>query len=273
MPTPEQAELKKVDWNEPANRERYMQMQEELKSEAMHMVGWTVAGGVLGRLAGGLINGARALRARFRPPPKVTPAPIEEAATPAPPKVTPAPIEEVPTPAIRRPKDYTGVFQTDKGLAELGRDLALPRRVTDLSALRGKDVVDIGGGGGQLVRELREVGARAHAVDLQAGAFRARGLKNNDHFIQGDATQLPIASGSQDVAYSNWSVFYYEKDSEILTRALSEVSRVLRPGGEARLVGVDPATLRLLDRVPELEVVSEAPMLHGISPALVLRKR
>jgi ubiquinone/menaquinone biosynthesis C-methylase UbiE len=102
---------------------------------------------------------------------------------------------------------------------------------------RGRDVLEIGVGLGSDFMRFVEAGANASGVDLTEASValvRRRlelgGLAAN--VMVGDAEQLPFADESFDLVYS-WGVLHHTPDTE---RALAEVRRVLRQGGEARIM-------------------------------------
>ncbi len=98
----------------------------------------------------------------------------------------------------------------------------------------GKRVLEIGvGAGSDFINWVRS-GATATGIDLtETGVDLTRerltleGLRAEVQ--QGDAEQLPFAADSFDIVYS-WGVLHHSPDT---ARAVSEVKRVLRPGGIA----------------------------------------
>jgi SAM-dependent methyltransferase len=117
--------------------------------------------------------------------------------------------------------------------------LALPREVTtDLATLErlaspaGKDVVDIGCGGGGLARALAARGSRVVGVEIsddQLAAARAADDGRGPRYVVGTAQELPLPDASVDVAIFMRTLHHVPIDD--LGRALSEGRRVLRPGG------------------------------------------
>jgi ubiquinone/menaquinone biosynthesis C-methylase UbiE len=98
-----------------------------------------------------------------------------------------------------------------------------------VSELEGNDsVIDIGCGEGQIARALSAVGCRVTAVDptpLHIETARARG--GGVTYLLGDASHLPVGDSSQDAAVA-CLVFEHIDDLE---GAVSEIARVLKPGG------------------------------------------
>ncbi len=108
----------------------------------------------------------------------------------------------------------------------------------------GLDVLDVGCGQGiDLVRYAR-AGARVTGIDLtprHAELARehlaAHGLEGT--VVLGDAEQLPFADASFDRVSSN-GVLHHTPNIEA---ALREIRRVLRPGGEARIIVYNRSSL------------------------------
>lgn len=117
-------------------------------------------------------------------------------------------------------------------LDELEIDLALP-------FVQDREVVEIGCGTGLLLRRFREVAKRAVGVDLSTGMLeraRARGLE----VVEGSAERLPLETASFDVALS-FKTLPHVPD---LRRALSEMARVVRPGGVLIAEVYNPRSMR-----------------------------
>jgi ubiquinone/menaquinone biosynthesis C-methylase UbiE len=101
----------------------------------------------------------------------------------------------------------------------------------------GLDVLDVGCGQGIDVVEYASAGARATGVDLTPrhvelarGHVEALGLAAS--VVQGDVEQLPFEDACFDLVASN-GVLHHTPD---MPAALREIRRVLRPGGEARII-------------------------------------
>jgi ubiquinone/menaquinone biosynthesis C-methylase UbiE len=96
----------------------------------------------------------------------------------------------------------------------------------------GKDVVDIGCGGGALVRELTARGARVVGVEVSEGQLAAA-LALDDgrgaRYVVAEAQRLPLESSSADVAVFMRTLHHVPLES--LLDALSEGRRVVRPDG------------------------------------------
>ena len=99
---------------------------------------------------------------------------------------------------------------------------------------RGLRVLEIGRGCGSEAELFARAGTDYTALDLTNAAvsitrrrFQLLGLKGR--FIQGDAENLPFASGSFDLVYSH-GVLHHTPDT---LRTIREIYRVLSPGGLA----------------------------------------
>lgn len=101
----------------------------------------------------------------------------------------------------------------------------------------GLDALDVGCGQGIDLVEYARAGARATGIDLTPrhvelarGHIEAMGLEAS--VLEGDAERLPFADSSFDRVSSN-GVLHHTPD---MPAALREIRRVLRPGGEARII-------------------------------------
>lgn len=97
----------------------------------------------------------------------------------------------------------------------------------------GQRVLEVGFGSGVSFFNLRDLYAEIHGIDLTAnidevtGFFRARGIET--HLRQGDVRRLPHEDGFFDSVLMI-SILEHLRPEDLL-QALSEVRRVLRPGG------------------------------------------
>jgi SAM-dependent methyltransferase len=101
----------------------------------------------------------------------------------------------------------------------------------------GKKVLEIGVGLGADHQCFAQAGAELYGVDLTKRAVehtvrRLGAFGLTSHVCVGDAEALAYADASFDVVYS-WGVIHHSPDT---ARAVSEIWRVLREGGEARIM-------------------------------------
>ena len=115
-----------------------------------------------------------------------------------------------------------------------GLDEADARLLGEAGALRGRTVLEIGAGAAQCSRWLTAQGARPIALDLSHRQLQ-HSLRIDQGLglapvplVQADATVLPFADLSFDLACSAYGAVPFAADTAKLMR---EVHRVLRPGG------------------------------------------
>ncbi len=119
--------------------------------------------------------------------------------------------------------------------------VARRREFLEFLALRpGERVLHVGCGPGFLAAEMADaVGAtrRVCGVDLSDSMLAIARARCGDRveFVSGDATRLPLGDSEFDVAVAT-QVYEYVSDLEA---ALTELHRVLRPGGRALIVDTD----------------------------------
>lgn len=95
--------------------------------------------------------------------------------------------------------------------------------------LGGMAVLDVAGGDGYWAGQARRRGARAVCIDLsRAKMMFGRGLANAPELVAADALRLPFADGAFDRVMSICAIEHFDDGG----RALDEMARVLRPGGE-----------------------------------------
>ena len=96
-------------------------------------------------------------------------------------------------------------------------------------------LVDVGCGTGRCSAALADLGWDVTGIDLSddmLGRARARGVR----VVQADAAALPFDDGSFDAAVSMLT----HTDFDEFAPTVSEIARVLRPGGRFVYVGVHP---------------------------------
>lgn len=113
------------------------------------------------------------------------------------------------------------------------RDEPFIHEVAQFTRHRGRDVLEVGVGAGTDHLQFARAGAVCHGVDLTQAAIdltsrrlELEGLTSDLRRV--DAEELPFDEGTFDVVYS-WGVIHHSDKPE---RIVSEIHRVLRPGGE-----------------------------------------
>jgi ubiquinone/menaquinone biosynthesis C-methylase UbiE len=107
----------------------------------------------------------------------------------------------------------------------------------DYVGTRGLDVLDVGCGQGIDVARYAQAGANVTGVDItprhvELAIHHLEGLGLDARIVPGDAERLPFDDTSFHRVSSN-GVLHHTPD---MPAALREVLRVLRPGGEARII-------------------------------------
>lgn len=99
-----------------------------------------------------------------------------------------------------------------------------------MEAAKPRSVIDIGCGTGPLVAEFVRLGVTATGIDSSPGALEAaRRRAPMATFHLGSVVSIPLPDASMDAATLIETVEHL--DDDILTGALAEARRVLRPGG------------------------------------------
>ena len=107
----------------------------------------------------------------------------------------------------------------------------------DYGKYAGRDVLEIGVGGGADYIKFLRAGARITGIDLTEAAVgfvrtRLEGMSLKGDVRVADAEKLSFADATFDLVYS-YGVLHHSPDT---ARALAEAHRVLRPGGELKVM-------------------------------------
>ncbi|MCC7417770.1 MAG: class I SAM-dependent methyltransferase [Acidobacteria bacterium] len=117
-----------------------------------------------------------------------------------------------------------------EGLVLRSREkIAQIERVVDLASI-GR-ALELGAWDGMVAAALKIRGVAVAALDVSMGGVDARARAAGVSFLQSDACDIALASGSIDLVYSFASFEHFPRPD----RCLSEIERVLRPGGYAFL--------------------------------------
>jgi SAM-dependent methyltransferase len=101
-------------------------------------------------------------------------------------------------------------------------------------------ICDLGCGPGHVARYLHENGADVFGIDLSSGMVEQARLKNPDiPFDQGDMRALDLADGALGGIVALYSIIHISRED--VTAVLSELRRVMRPGGKL-LIGFHKGT-------------------------------
>ncbi|HUF33328.1 MAG TPA: ubiquinone/menaquinone biosynthesis methyltransferase [Acidimicrobiales bacterium] len=110
------------------------------------------------------------------------------------------------------------------------------RAVAALALPPGATVLDLAAGTGDLCRDLQRAGHRPVGVDLSYGMLAA--ARTTAPLVHGDALRLPVADGIADGVTCGFAL----RNFVDLRAFLTEVGRVVRPGGRIALLEVaEPA--------------------------------
>jgi ubiquinone/menaquinone biosynthesis C-methylase UbiE len=102
------------------------------------------------------------------------------------------------------------------------------------------NVLDLGCGTGRLLERLATEfpDLRATGLDLSPQMLRVARQKNRHHprliYVEGKAESLPFADGQFDAVFNTISFLHYSEPKQVL----SEVARVIAPGGKFYLVDI-----------------------------------
>jgi ubiquinone/menaquinone biosynthesis C-methylase UbiE len=102
---------------------------------------------------------------------------------------------------------------------------------------RGKRILEVGCGCGTDLLQFARAGAEVHAIDLSPHSAALAKQRLNLYGLKGeiqeaDAEHLPFPDGYFDLVYS-WGVLHHTPDT---AAAVKEVHRVLKPGGQIRVM-------------------------------------
>ena len=114
------------------------------------------------------------------------------------------------------------------------------RSIAALGLPAGSTVLDLACGTGDLCRELTKAGMRPIGADLSFGMLAA--ARTEAPLVHGDALRLPLPTGAVDGVTCGFAL----RNFVDLGAFLSEVGRVVRPGGRIALLEVAEPPNRVL---------------------------
>jgi demethylmenaquinone methyltransferase/2-methoxy-6-polyprenyl-1,4-benzoquinol methylase len=117
-------------------------------------------------------------------------------------------------------------------LLSYGQDRRWKRRLVALAPLRpGIRALDLACGTGDIAYALQACGARGVGLDITLRMVELARAKeftaSKPHFLVGDMMALPFPDSSFDLVTTGYGI----RNVPVIARALSEIRRVLRPGG------------------------------------------
>lgn len=102
--------------------------------------------------------------------------------------------------------------------------------------------LDAGCGTGRYGNFLQSIGHKVTGVDIsEEMLIQARSRNKNANFIQGNLTKLPLDSESFDLVICSLALTHFQQIDQVLT----ELSRVVRPGGHIILSDIHPWLVEL----------------------------
>jgi ubiquinone/menaquinone biosynthesis C-methylase UbiE len=134
-------------------------------------------------------------------------------------------------------------FFREHSRVRYGREPHIPQ-FAEFESWKGRRVLEIGAGIGADFTRFLQAGARIAGLDISFRSLRlARrnaALAGADApLVQADAESIPFAASSFDLVYA-WGVLHHTSNP---ARALAEIHRVLKPGGECRAMLYHRASL------------------------------
>lgn len=117
----------------------------------------------------------------------------------------------------------------------------IAEQILDRCGIRSGRCLDVGSGPGSLGIALAQASdlavtlldASSEMIEIAEENIRERGLSGRISLIAGDVHDIPLPPDSVDLVVSRGSIFFWED----LTRAFSEIYRVLAPGGKTYIGG------------------------------------
>jgi demethylmenaquinone methyltransferase/2-methoxy-6-polyprenyl-1,4-benzoquinol methylase len=174
-------------------------------------------------------------------------------------KESPRPVSDLPDPQAPDPKQVRRMFDrladgydAFNAWASLGLDRRWRKALLEeLRAGNPRTILDLGTGTGDLIAGS-SFGGFWMGLDLSLPMLRKASAKcgpERSAFFQAGAAAIPVASGSVDAVVS---AFVLRNVKKILPEVLSEILRILKPGGRALLLEMyapDHAALNALHRI------------------------
>ena len=130
-------------------------------------------------------------------------------------------------------KYLSSVYDIVAKISMLGQYNRLRRQLLGkITITKGKRILDLGSGTGYLGEKLSP--ADVVSVDISIDMLRRARLKSKGEFVVADAHRLPFKEGRFDAVVSSFAMHEVARPFEVL----SEMFRILRPGGEIAVMDV-----------------------------------
>ncbi|MFC0216679.1 class I SAM-dependent methyltransferase [Paenibacillus chartarius] len=145
--------------------------------------------------------------------------------------------------------NHTHIYEREAGKYDelVSKQPDVSMALQSLCSIAGKEVIELGAGAGRLTVPLARLARTVAAFDasdamlrLAAAKLRQEGLAN--WTVQtADHRAIPAETGSADVLVAGWTIGYIANSTvpsgmQNLAAVMSEVQRVLRPGGTALII-------------------------------------
>jgi demethylmenaquinone methyltransferase / 2-methoxy-6-polyprenyl-1,4-benzoquinol methylase len=142
----------------------------------------------------------------------------------------------IPPEGVRRMFDRIApVYDPMNRLMTAGLDRRWRRETAAAVVQPGDRVLDVCCGTGDLALAASDAGGRVTGLDFSAPMLeRARGKSSEIEWIEGDALALPFADGSFDAVTIGFGL----RNLPNVERGLTELRRVLRPGGRLAILEI-----------------------------------
>jgi demethylmenaquinone methyltransferase/2-methoxy-6-polyprenyl-1,4-benzoquinol methylase len=151
-------------------------------------------------------------------------------------------------------------------LMTFGMDFRWRKMVAQRAAAMGDRVLDVATGTGDVAFEIRAMGAReVTGLDfspemIAAANTKARARESGIAFLVGDAMALPFADDTFDAC----TVSFGLRNMPDYAAAISEMTRVLRPGGKFICLEMSPYRKPVLGRLFSFYFEQIVPIVGGV---------
>ena len=165
--------------------------------------------------------------------------------------------------------------------------MRLRDRILDSLNLSGNEkVLDVGCGHGLMLigAAKRLTGGKAYGIDIWDSAdqssnsaratmqnAQAEGVKDRVDLQDGDARMIPFPDNSFDIVLSSWVIHNMKAESD-RSKAISEIVRVLKPGGRLAITDIShvPAYSRQLTAAGLKDVKMSSPNFLFVIPSMTV---